>query len=339
LVAKWRFVEIKVKMSRKGRRSSKESKHGDSKPAKQNKNDKSEEEEKKMTGKSDKKVKETTLQAVEAMSSSDEEGHVERNNKGWSEKADALKKMIESGAYDKVLKKNRAGQDNSDESIEEVFLGGDEANSSDSEGRKFAEGKQLDTPLRRSVEKAKRIKKSRQEDPITSHRQSDSDSDSGEGSEDKSVEDEEDNMDSEQDALYEINSKALKSKTEELLAEKKDLPWVETFVVIPSTPLPFGQVDEESGLTIDVHDDLKREVAFYDIAMEAVETARAKCKDIGVPFTRPDDFFAEMVKSDGKLQQQRSLSSVAKVSVLLFQGYEILIILSCCLAHRSYGSS
>lgn len=328
-------------MSKKGRRSSKESKNVDNKSPKKNKKDKSEEKEKKSTGKSDKKVKKTsTLEAVEAMSSSDEEKHVEQNNKVWNKKADALKKMIESGAYDKVVGKNRAGQDSGDESIEEVVLGGDEEeNSSESEGSKDVEEKQLETAPR-SVEKSKKMKKSRQEDPITSHSQSDSESDSGDGSDDKSEEDEEENMDSEQDALYQINSKALKSKTEELLAEKKGLPWVETFVVIPSTPLPFGQVDEETGLTIDVHDDLKREVAFYDIAMEAVETARAKCKDIGVPFTRPDDFFAEMVKSDGKLQQQKTCSFVAKISVLSFQGYEILISVSCnVLSHRSYGSN
>ena len=51
---------------------------------------------------------------------------------------------------------------------------------------------------------------------------------------------------------------------------------------------------------VDVHDDLKREVAFYDNAMEAVRIARKQCEHAGIPFTRPEDFFAEMIKSDGE---------------------------------------
>jgi len=56
----------------------------------------------------------------------------------------------------------------------------------------------------------------------------------------------------------------------------------------------------EEGLPIEVHDDLKREVAFYNLALEAVHAARQQCETLGMPFTRPEDFFAEMVKTDGK---------------------------------------
>ncbi|OEU16528.1 eukaryotic rRNA processing, partial [Fragilariopsis cylindrus CCMP1102] len=49
---------------------------------------------------------------------------------------------------------------------------------------------------------------------------------------------------------------------------------------------------------LDIHDDLKREVAFYNTALEAVNLARPKCQEFGIPFSRPEDFFVEMVKTD-----------------------------------------
>eukprot|EP00536_Pseudo-nitzschia_multiseries_P002569 jgi/Psemu1/183857/e_gw1.34.165.1 len=76
------------------------------------------------------------------------------------------------------------------------------------------------------------------------------------------------------------------------------MPWAETFVIVPPTPLPFGANGDPESNPLDIHDDLKREVAFYNVALEAVNLARPKCMEAGVPFTRPDDFFAEMVKTD-----------------------------------------
>lgn len=48
----------------------------------------------------------------------------------------------------------------------------------------------------------------------------------------------------------------------------------------------------------DVDDDLNRELAFYAQSLAAVKEARARLRKEGVPFTRPVDYFAEMVKSD-----------------------------------------
>ncbi|OJD29745.1 rrna processing protein [Diplodia corticola] len=57
----------------------------------------------------------------------------------------------------------------------------------------------------------------------------------------------------------------------------------------------------------DTNDDLNRELAFYQQALNAVNAARKALKKEGVPFTRPNDYFAEMVKSDehmGKIKQK-----------------------------------
>ncbi|EKX43513.1 hypothetical protein GUITHDRAFT_45163, partial [Guillardia theta CCMP2712] len=48
----------------------------------------------------------------------------------------------------------------------------------------------------------------------------------------------------------------------------------------------------------DVNDDLKRELAFYDIALAGVKDCQEMCKSSGIPYERPKDFYAEMVKTD-----------------------------------------
>jgi rRNA-processing protein EBP2 len=48
----------------------------------------------------------------------------------------------------------------------------------------------------------------------------------------------------------------------------------------------------------DVSDDLNRELAFYAQSLSAVKEARGLLKAEGAPFSRPKDYFAEMVKAD-----------------------------------------
>ncbi|CAM0141132.1 rRNA-processing protein EBP2 [Umbelopsis sp. WA50703] len=99
------------------------------------------------------------------------------------------------------------------------------------------------------------------------------------------------------------NEAALKRITEEF--KLKDLPWIEIMSVTSSEPIELD----------DVHDDLKRELAFYQQALEAAKIGREKVKTAGVPFSRPDDFFAEMVKSDEHMEKirQRLLDETAAV--------------------------
>jgi len=93
------------------------------------------------------------------------------------------------------------------------------------------------------------------------------------------------------------NIKALQSVAAELANAKASLPWPEKFNVTPTIKLPFGTVGED-GLKIEIHDDLKREVVFHNLALESVHMLRSQCDADKIPFTRPVDFFAEMVKTD-----------------------------------------
>jgi len=89
---------------------------------------------------------------------------------------------------------------------------------------------------------------------------------------------------------------ALESSLEEI---NLDLPFRQKLAVISSMKL-----DEVLGKN-EVHDDLKREMAFYQQAQASVAIARQTLDRQKVPYLRPDDYYAEMVKSDGHMQRIR----------------------------------
>jgi rRNA-processing protein EBP2 len=78
-----------------------------------------------------------------------------------------------------------------------------------------------------------------------------------------------------------------------------------TTIAIPISTLPFSEhqsLISDVPISIpDVDDDLTRELAFYKSSLDAARRARSLLKKEGVPYTRPADYFAEMVKSDGHM--------------------------------------
>jgi rRNA-processing protein EBP2 len=246
------------------------------------------------------------LEAVEAMSSSDEEP-IDQANKTSNVKADALRKLIKEGSFNTLLEKDFKDED--DDSIEEVILGDDDDDDDiedDGQSENVFEGD------------SKGAKVADADEGKTNQQMDDENEEGSKGNDlNHSEEEEDDDENSTDQGVFDTNSKALLAKTAQLQAEKKKFPWVERFDVVPPGSLPFGTIDEGTGKKIDVHDDLAREVAFYDFALEAVRLARAECKKAGVPFTRPDDFFAEMVKSDGRYSLVIGMMSLSIFGIAL----------------------
>ncbi|KAJ9069568.1 rRNA-processing protein EBP2 [Entomophthora muscae] len=89
------------------------------------------------------------------------------------------------------------------------------------------------------------------------------------------------------------NQKGLLDALEEI--RSKNIAWVDTLSITAFKPLEIQ----------DIHNDIDRELAFYHQALAAAEEAQKKLKGLGVPFTRPDDYFAEMVKSDEHMNKVR----------------------------------
>lgn len=84
------------------------------------------------------------------------------------------------------------------------------------------------------------------------------------------------------------NTTALTAALKRISLPYKSLSFAEHQSVTTSEPVTVA----------DVSDDLNRELAFYAQSLSAVKTARKLLKSEGVPFSRPKDYFAEMVKAD-----------------------------------------
>ncbi|KAL0575384.1 rRNA-processing protein EBP2 [Marasmius crinis-equi] len=92
----------------------------------------------------------------------------------------------------------------------------------------------------------------------------------------------------------EVDNEAALLRIRENIQLDPTIPWTETLVL--SYP---EKVD------VDVNDDLNRELAFYKQALHGANEARKLAAKHKFPFTRPSDYFAEMVKSDAHMERIR----------------------------------
>jgi rRNA-processing protein EBP2 len=84
------------------------------------------------------------------------------------------------------------------------------------------------------------------------------------------------------------NSAAIKTSLKRISFITKNTPFSEHNSLVSKEPIEVT----------DPNDDLNRELAFYKVCQAAAIEARGLLKKEGVPFTRPGDYFAEMVKND-----------------------------------------
>ncbi|KAG8470758.1 hypothetical protein KFE25_009179 [Diacronema lutheri] len=92
------------------------------------------------------------------------------------------------------------------------------------------------------------------------------------------------------------NTAALTQRLDEMLADNPSNEFRDTLCIVTTEPIQLDDMD----------DDLKRELAFYTNAMQAVQAAQAKLDELGVPHQRPDDYFAEMVKTDAHMARVKT---------------------------------
>jgi len=92
----------------------------------------------------------------------------------------------------------------------------------------------------------------------------------------------------------EVDDQLALKKIRESIQLDSSFPWTETLVLsYPET------------IDVDVNDDLNREIAFYKQALHGANTARVLAAKHKFPFTRPSDYFAEMIKSDAHMERIR----------------------------------
>ncbi|KAK8521348.1 hypothetical protein V6N12_005257 [Hibiscus sabdariffa] len=85
---------------------------------------------------------------------------------------------------------------------------------------------------------------------------------------------------------------------EGLVEKCEDISWPENVGWMHKLSLDVDQEKE-----VDVNDDLARELAFFTQALEGTRAAFDKFQSMGLPFLRPPDYYAEMVKTDAHMQK------------------------------------
>lgn len=93
-------------------------------------------------------------------------------------------------------------------------------------------------------------------------------------------------------------NKALRSIQYPIPAAAERVPWLEKLDVTAEKGVPS---------TLNPEADVERENAFLEITLKAVRVGLQKMRYLGEPYVRPDDFLAEMIKTDRqmKLVEQR----------------------------------
>lgn len=114
---------------------------------------------------------------------------------------------------------------------------------------------------------------------------------------------------SEETPLSEPSKNAVHNR-EGLLEKLEDIAWPENLGWIQTLAITYDQAEE-----VDVNDDLTRELAFYNQALNGARKAFEKLQSMGIPFLRPPNFYAEMVKSDNHMLKIKSRLLVEKKKI------------------------
>ncbi|OVA07695.1 Eukaryotic rRNA processing [Macleaya cordata] len=94
---------------------------------------------------------------------------------------------------------------------------------------------------------------------------------------------------------------------EGLLEQLREISWPENVEWIHKLTIDIDR-DQE----VDVNDDLARELSFYNQALEGTRQAFEKLQSMNLPFLRPSDYYAEMVKTDAHMVKVKGRLLVEK---------------------------
>ncbi|KAF6135715.1 hypothetical protein GIB67_021331 [Kingdonia uniflora] len=120
---------------------------------------------------------------------------------------------------------------------------------------------------------------------------------------------EEEDDDDDDDVLLSEPSKTAVYNRNGLLERLEDISWPENVDWIHKLSIDINQG------VVDVNDDLTRELSFYNQALEGTKQAFEKLQSMGLPFLRPTDYYAEMVKTDNHMEKVKSKLLVEKKKI------------------------
>ena len=158
-----------------------------------------------------------------------------------------------------------------------------------------------------------------------SESESDLDSDDSEGEDSENDEEEESGKEDEEEAEEEEEEEDIPLSDVDVDSDADVVPHTKTTInnkaalrdALARIELPWSKHSfqehqsivsaEKTELSIkDIYDDTERELAFYKQSLDAAKQAKATLLKLKVPFSRPMDYFAEMVKTDEHMDKLKA---------------------------------
>ncbi|PSS02496.1 eukaryotic rRNA processing protein EBP2-domain-containing protein [Coniella lustricola] len=133
----------------------------------------------------------------------------------------------------------------------------------------------------------------------------DEDEEEDEEESDIALSDLEDMNDSDREDLY-VKTRLSINNGPALLASLKRIAIPHDGSVPFSTHQLVASSEPTASKIEDISDDLNRELQLYAQSLEAAKKARSLLRAEGMPFSRPNDYFAEMVKDDGHMEKVKA---------------------------------
>lgn len=94
------------------------------------------------------------------------------------------------------------------------------------------------------------------------------------------------------------------------LMKTKEVDWLETMDLTS---------DQKISPDFNVDDDIRRELIFYNITLQNAAKGINKLKERNQKLNRPDDFFAEMVKSDFQMEKVKKQIVTEQIRIKKFE--------------------
>jgi rRNA-processing protein EBP2 len=94
------------------------------------------------------------------------------------------------------------------------------------------------------------------------------------------------------------------------IMKSKDIDWLETMHLT---------ADQAINPDLNIDDDIRRELIFYNISLKNAAKGINKLKERNQKLNRPDDFFAEMVKSDSQMERIKKQIVTEQIRIKKFE--------------------
>jgi rRNA-processing protein EBP2 len=94
------------------------------------------------------------------------------------------------------------------------------------------------------------------------------------------------------------------------LMKSKNVDWLETMDLTS---------DQKISTDFNIDDDIRRELIFYNITLHNAARGINKLKERNQKLNRPDDFFAEMVKSDAQMEKVKKQIVTEQIRIKKFE--------------------